>query len=45
MPVLLAGGIPLVSIGVNWSGLTLTGSHTSLSGVVSLNYEIQHPAG
>lgn len=45
MPVLLAGGIPLVSIGAARSALTLTGSNTSSSGVVSLKYEIQHLAG
>ena len=44
MPVLLGGGTPLVSAGAPRSRLTLTRSNTSPSGIVTLQYEIQHAA-
>ena len=45
MPVLLGGGVPLVSPGAPRSRLTLTRSSTSPSGIVNLHYEVQHAAG
>src|SRR4051794_12574138 len=45
MPVLLGGGVPLLSPGAPRSRLNLTRSHTSPSGIVNLCYEIQHAAG
>jgi dihydrofolate reductase len=45
MPVLLGGGVPLVSPGVPRSRLTLTRSSVSPSGIVNLRYEVQHAAG
>jgi dihydrofolate reductase len=45
MPVLLGGGVPLVSPGAPRSRLTLTRSNASPSGVVNLHYEVQHAAG
>jgi dihydrofolate reductase len=45
MPVLLGGGTPLVSAGAPRSGLILTRSNTSPSGIVNLQYQVQHAAG
>jgi dihydrofolate reductase len=45
MPVLLGGGTPLVSAGTPRSGLILTRSHTSPSGIVNLQYQVQHAPG
>ena len=45
MPVLLGGGVPLVSPGAPRSRLTLTRSNASPSGIVNLHYEVQHAAG
>jgi dihydrofolate reductase len=45
MPVLLGGGTPLVSAGTPRSGLILTRSNTSPSGIVNLQYQVQHAAG
>jgi len=45
MPVLLGGGVPLVSPGVPRSRLTLMRSNASPSGVINLHYEVQHLAG
>jgi dihydrofolate reductase len=45
MPVLLGGGTPLVSAGTPRSGLILTRSYASLSGIVNLQYQVQHAAG
>ena len=42
MPVILGSGIPLVSVGAPRSPLTLTRSNTSPSGVVNLQYQVQH---
>jgi dihydrofolate reductase len=42
MPVLLGGGVPLVSPAAPRSRLTLTRSNASPSGVVNLHYEVQH---
>jgi hypothetical protein len=45
MPVLLGGGTPLVSPGTPRAGLILTRSNTSASGIINLQYQIQHTAG
>ncbi len=45
MPVVLGGGVPLVATIAPRSGLVLTRSHTSPSGIVNLQYEVQHAAG
>jgi dihydrofolate reductase len=45
MPVLLGGGTPLVSALTTRSGLILTRSNTSPSGIVNLQYHVQHAAG
>ena len=45
MPVLLGGGTPLVSAGATRSRLILTRSNTSPSGIVNLQYQVQHAAG
>jgi dihydrofolate reductase len=45
MPVLLGGGSPLVSAGCPRSRLTLTRSTASPSGIVNLQYEVQHAGG
>jgi dihydrofolate reductase len=45
MPVLLAGGIPLVSPGAPRSRLTLARVKASPRGIVNLHYEVQHVAG
>jgi dihydrofolate reductase len=45
MPVLLGGGVPLVSPGARRSRLTLTRSNALPSGVVNLHYDVQHAAG
>jgi dihydrofolate reductase len=45
MPVLLGGGVPLVSPGAPRSRLTLTRSSASPSGIVNLRYEVQRAAG
>jgi dihydrofolate reductase len=45
MPVLLGGGTPLVSAVTPRSRLTLTRSNTSPSGIVNLEYQVQHAAG
>jgi dihydrofolate reductase len=45
MPVLLGGGVPLVSPGAPRSRLTLTRSNASPSGILNLHYEVQHAAG
>jgi dihydrofolate reductase len=45
MPVLLGTGTPLVSPGAPRSGLTLTRSHASPSGIVHLAYDVRHAAG
>jgi dihydrofolate reductase len=45
MPVLLGGGTPLVSAGTARSRLILTRSNTSASGIVNLQYQVQHTAG
>jgi dihydrofolate reductase len=45
MPVLLGGGVPLVSPGAPRARLTLTRSNASPSGIVNLHYEVQHAAG
>jgi dihydrofolate reductase len=45
MPVLLGGGVPLVSVGAPRSRLTLTRSNASPRGIVNLHYEVQHAAG
>jgi len=42
MPVLLGGGIPLVAPEAPRSRLTLTHSHAHPSGMVSLQYDVQH---
>jgi len=42
MPVLLGGGIPLVTPEAPRSRLTLTHSHAHPSGMVSLQYDVQH---
>lgn len=44
MPVLLAGGIPLVAPGAPRSRLTLTHSVAYPSGIVSLQYDVQRAA-
>jgi dihydrofolate reductase len=44
MPVLLGGGTPLVSAVAPRSGLILTRSNTSPSGIVNLQYQVQHAA-
>jgi len=44
MPVLLGGGTPLVSAGAPRSRLILTRSNTSPSGIVNLQYQVQHAA-
>ena len=44
MPVILGSGTPLVSVGAPRSRLTLTRSNTSPSGVVNLQYQVQHTA-
>ena len=41
MPVVLGGGIPLVSIGTPRSRLALTHSGVSPAGIVSLQYDVQ----
>ena len=45
MPVLLGGGTSLVSAGTPRSELILTRSNSSPSGIVSLQYQVQHTAG
>ena len=45
MPVLLGSGIPLVAPESTRSRLTLTHSYAYPSGIVSLQYDIQHAAG
>lgn len=45
MPVLLGGGTLLVSAGTPRSGLILTRSNTSLSGIVNLQYQVRHAPG
>jgi dihydrofolate reductase len=45
MPVLLGGGTPLVSAVTRRSGLILTLSNTSPSGIVNLQYQVQRAAG
>jgi len=45
MPVLLGGGVPVLSPGAPRSRLTLTRSSASPSGIVNLHYEVQHAAG
>ena len=45
MPVLLGGGVPLVSPGAPRSRLTLKRSNISRSGIVNLWYQVQHAAG
>jgi len=45
MPVLLGGGTPLVSAVTRRSGLILTRSNTSSSGIVNLQYQVQRAAG
>jgi dihydrofolate reductase len=45
MPVLLGGGISLVGPDASRARLTLTRSHASPVGIVSLQYDVQHPAG
>ena len=42
MPVVLGGGIPLVAPEVPRSRLTLIHSHAHPSGIVSLQYDVQH---
>lgn len=42
MPVLLGGGVPLVSPGAPRSRLTLVRSHVSPSGIVNLHYAVEH---
>ena len=42
MPVLLGGGVPLVSPGAPRSRLTLTRSNASPGGIVNLHYQVQH---
>jgi dihydrofolate reductase len=42
MPVVLGSGTPLVGVGAPRSRLTLTQSNTSPSGVVNLQYQVQH---
>ena len=44
MPVLLGRGIPLVGADAPRSRLTLTRSNASPSGIVSLQYDVQHAA-
>ena len=44
MPILLGDGIPLAARGAPRSPLTLTGSHTTPSGIVTLRYEVQRSA-
>jgi dihydrofolate reductase len=44
MPVILGGGTPLVSVEAPRTRLTLTRSSTSPSGIVNLQYQVQHPA-
>jgi dihydrofolate reductase len=44
MPVLLGGGVPLVSPGAPRSRLTLTRSNASRNGIVHVHYEVQHAA-
>ena len=45
MPVLLGGGVPVLSPGAPRSRLTLTRSSASPSGIVNLHYRVQHAAG
>jgi dihydrofolate reductase len=45
MPVLLGGGRPLVAVGAPRTRLSLTRSISSPSGILSLQYEVQHVAG
>ncbi len=42
MPVLLGGGIPLLPPGGRRAGLRLTGSKVYKSGIVSLEYAVEH---
>jgi dihydrofolate reductase len=45
MPVLLGGGVPLVATIAPRSPLVLTRSHQSPSGIVNLQYDVEHAAG
>ena len=45
MPVVLGGGVPLVAPTAPRSPLVLTSSDRSPSGIVHLQYEVQHAAG
>lgn len=44
VPILLGGGVPLLPPGGPRTGLTLTGTRTYPSGMVSLSYTVEHPA-
>ena len=45
MPVILGGGTPLIGAGAGRCRLTLVRSDASPSGVVNLQYDVQHAAG
>lgn len=44
VPILLGGGVPLLQPGGPRTMLTLTGTRTYPSGLVSLSYMVEHPA-
>jgi dihydrofolate reductase len=44
VPILLGGGVPLLQPGAPGTVLTLTGTHTYPSGMVTLSYTVGHPA-
>ena len=44
VPILLGGGVPLLASGAPRTALTLTGTRTYPSGMVSLLYAVQRPA-
>lgn len=45
VPILLGGGVPLLHPGAPRTALTLTGARSYPSGMVSLSYAVQPPAG
>ena len=44
VPVLLGGGVPLLQPGASRTALTLIGTHTYPSGMVTLSYDVLPPA-
>lgn len=45
MPVLLGGGTPLVAVGSKRAQLSLVSARPSPSGILNLQYEVQHATG